>query len=99
MSESDSSEYDSDLEYPEEDFAEPEWDPKPEPGVLPGVPPSQTSDVHRQEYAVIEKVMECINKNGIRLDTLVYALCYENPLCSSDNGKLKAARNQLMKSS
>ncbi|CAE7104953.1 unnamed protein product [Rhizoctonia solani] len=99
MTESDIGDYDSDFEYPEEDFVEPEWDPEPEPDILPRIPPSQPSDAQKREHAAIEEVVECMNRNGIRFDTLVYALCYGNPLCSSDNGKLKVARNQLMKSS
>ncbi|KAF8669454.1 hypothetical protein RHS04_08862, partial [Rhizoctonia solani] len=89
----------SDFDYTEEDFAEPEWDPKPKPDVLPRVPASQALDTHRQEHAAIEEVVECMSRNLIRLDTLVFAICYGNPLCSLDNGKLKAERNQLMKSS
>ena len=98
MADIDWSNNESDFEYLEADFVELEWDPEPEPDVLPQASQPRASDMHKQERNAIEEVVECMNHNGLRLDMLVHALCYGNPLCSSDNGKLKAARNQLMKS-
>ncbi|KDN44988.1 hypothetical protein RSAG8_05161, partial [Rhizoctonia solani AG-8 WAC10335] len=100
MADFDNSGYESDFDYHEDDFLEPEWDPEPEPDVLPRVQISQpqASNEQEKEYTAVKRVVECMNQNGLRLDKLVLALCYGNSHCSSDNSALKEARLQLMKS-
>ncbi|KAG8755621.1 hypothetical protein FRC11_005911, partial [Ceratobasidium sp. 423] len=93
---------DIDYEYPDDENLDAEWDPEPELDKPPRDPEPEATTQHQEQYEAILVVVNLMNEHGLRLDTLVHALCYGNPLCTAESGSkqkpLKTARNELMKS-
>jgi hypothetical protein len=95
---------DIDYDYLGNDLSDAEWDLEPEPDEPPQGPRPEATAQQQQEYEAVLAVVECMDRNGIKLDTLLYAWCYGNPLCAAESKAkdakqpLKSAWRELMQS-
>jgi hypothetical protein len=67
---------DIDCNFLDDDLSNAEWDIEPEPDEPPlGPRPEATAQKQRKDEAVLA-IAKCMDRNGLKLGTLLYALCY-----------------------
>ncbi|CEL60178.1 hypothetical protein RSOLAG1IB_09416 [Rhizoctonia solani AG-1 IB] len=104
MSDINDSASDIDYDYSSNDNLDVDWDLESEMDEPPKDPEPTATTKHQKEYEAALAIVNCMNQNGLSLDELVYALCYGNPLCTTESEAkdakrpLKTARRELMKS-